>query len=241
MQAQLADGTIAPDFTLTDINGNSHNLYTYLNQGKTVFIDFFACHCPSCWAYHNQFELENLNAAHGPSGTQSQDVIVLAIEYDPNNGTNEFLGISGNTQGNWVSGTTYPFINPEGANRSVLTDYAVNYYPLIYGICPDKLTVNVGTQTAMQHYAFASACAGTGIGANSNSNDILIYSNNSTLVIKSGLPGVKIELFDVSGKLVLNDVTENVKEFIPIEHLSHGIYYYKAESCGKKVYGKVLN
>ena len=41
-KSQLADGTTAPDFTLTDINGTSHNLYTYLNAGKTVVIDFFA-------------------------------------------------------------------------------------------------------------------------------------------------------------------------------------------------------
>lgn len=26
--AQLPDGSLAPDFTLTDINGVSHNLYT---------------------------------------------------------------------------------------------------------------------------------------------------------------------------------------------------------------------
>lgn len=25
---------VAPDFTLTDINSQMHNLYTYLNQGK---------------------------------------------------------------------------------------------------------------------------------------------------------------------------------------------------------------
>jgi len=47
---QIPDGSIAPDFTLTDINGNTHHLYEYLDQGKTVFIDFWATHCPYCWA-----------------------------------------------------------------------------------------------------------------------------------------------------------------------------------------------
>ena len=29
--AQLPDGSIAPDFTATDINGVEHNLYSYLD------------------------------------------------------------------------------------------------------------------------------------------------------------------------------------------------------------------
>jgi len=37
---QLPVGTVAPNFTLTDINGNTHTLYDYLDQGKTVVIDF---------------------------------------------------------------------------------------------------------------------------------------------------------------------------------------------------------
>ena len=52
-KAQLANGSIAPDWTLTDINGTTHNLYNYLDNGYTVFIDFSAVWCPPCWAYHN--------------------------------------------------------------------------------------------------------------------------------------------------------------------------------------------
>ena len=33
-QAQLSDGSIAPDFTATDINGNTYHLYDYLDQEK---------------------------------------------------------------------------------------------------------------------------------------------------------------------------------------------------------------
>ena len=46
--AQLADGSVAPDFTVTDINGNSHRLYDYLNNGYTVIIDISATWCPPC-------------------------------------------------------------------------------------------------------------------------------------------------------------------------------------------------
>ncbi len=40
--AQLPDGSIAPNFTMTDINGTSWDLYTILNQGKSVIIDVSA-------------------------------------------------------------------------------------------------------------------------------------------------------------------------------------------------------
>jgi hypothetical protein len=40
--AQMAAGTLAPDFTGTDLNGNTWNLYTLLDSGKTVFIDVSA-------------------------------------------------------------------------------------------------------------------------------------------------------------------------------------------------------
>ena len=39
--AQLR-GSIAPDFTTTDVNGNVHRLYDYLDDGYTVILDISA-------------------------------------------------------------------------------------------------------------------------------------------------------------------------------------------------------
>ena len=45
------------NFTVTDSQGNTHNLYTsYLDQGKTVVIKFFFTTCPPCIAISPQWQ-----------------------------------------------------------------------------------------------------------------------------------------------------------------------------------------
>ena len=49
--AQLPDGSIAPDFTATDINGVEHNLYSYLDSGYSVILCFDATWNLPGWSY----------------------------------------------------------------------------------------------------------------------------------------------------------------------------------------------
>ena len=65
--AQLPDGSMAPDFTATDINGVEHNLYSYLDSGYQVILDFSATWCGPCWSYHTSGVFSELNATYGPA------------------------------------------------------------------------------------------------------------------------------------------------------------------------------
>ena len=107
--AQLPNGSIAPDFTITDINGQSHNLQTYLDQGMSVILDFSATWCPPCWGYHEEGTLKDLYNAFGPGGTG--DVMVFYIESDPTTTEADLNGTGTNTQGDWVDGTPYPIVD----------------------------------------------------------------------------------------------------------------------------------
>jgi SprB repeat/Secretion system C-terminal sorting domain len=155
-QAQLNNGATAPNWMMSDINGNSHTLYDYLNNGKAVVLDFSAAYCPSCWSYHSSQALKNFYNTRGPSAANYQ-AHVFFIELLPNNTTGCLYGPSGGgtpyqpctgsgSAGNWVSGTPYPIID----NSSQNGPYNIASYPTILMVCPNKATYAIGTQTAAQ-------------------------------------------------------------------------------------------
>ena len=154
-QAQLPDGSVAPDFTFTDLDGVNHTLYNYLDDGYTVFVDFSAVWCGPCWGYHTSGALEDLYTHHGPLGapnvdpSTTDDVMVIFVEGDGS----DLLCLQGtgcNTQGDWVTGTPYPIMctgNDLNGNPINTTnpsnDYQIGFWPTVYRICPDRLTTEI--------------------------------------------------------------------------------------------------
>ncbi len=174
--AQMADGCIAPDFTGTDINGNSWHLYDLLDAGKTVFIDISATWCGPCWAYHTSGKLEGVYNTYGPPGTN--EAMVFFIEGDGTTNTaclTSSVGCNSSTQGNWVAGTPYPIID----NAAIANDYQISYFPTIYMVTPDRICRENGQITTAQHYsamtskrivAIATDDAGVNYGCGQNSS-----------------------------------------------------------------------
>lgn len=224
---QLQNGSTAPNFTLTDINGNQHELYDYLDQGKTVYLDFFACHCPYCWAYHNTNSLQDLYDEYGPS-TATDDVFVIAIELDANNGTNEFYGISGVTQGNWVAGTNYPQTNPEGADlTNIKSDFQAYSYPLIYAICPDRTITKIGTKSKDELYAHGATCQPLGINKNSENAPINFGFSSTDIHILNleEVAGQSIQVVDVFGRVLISESEISTSTKIDVSTLPAGLYF----------------
>ena len=153
--AQIPNGSIAPNFTETDLNGNTHELYAYLDSGYTVYLDLSATWCGPCWNYHQTGAFEDLYNNYGPSG--SNEVRVLWIEADPGTSIDDIYGLGNQTNGDWTEGVNFPMI--DDTDGSVADAYQLGYYPTIWMICPDRTITEVGQIDGEQLYQSHNNCA----------------------------------------------------------------------------------
>ena len=178
--AQLPDGSIAPNFTVNayqswlssaGANGNgSYSLYDYLDQGYTVFLDVSATWCGPCWNYHLSGALDDVYINHGPAGypgvsaNTTDNVMVIWVEGDGTTADATMLDGAGSI-GNWIEPNAtlgqiqFPMANPaSGTANQINNDYAIAYFPTIYRICPNRIVTEVGQASATSLYNSVGAC-----------------------------------------------------------------------------------
>jgi len=231
---QLADGSVAPDFTLTDYYGTEHNLYNYLDEGKTVFVEIFAAHCPACWNYHQTDKLKNIYNSYGPNGTD--DLMVLALEYDQGNGHDDFKGIGDpwTTAGNWLDGTPYPIFDVENPDRGVFDDYNVTGYPVIYKVCPDRITERVfpwwNEETL---YEKVQQCQKSlSVREIETLGGVYFDNASGNLVVQNFNDVQSIRVLNVRGQVLQSIQTVSAAR-VPVMALSSGIYLFEIRSKDK--------
>ena len=125
-QIGLLNGSgYAPDITVTDINGNTHNLYNYLDSGKVVVLELMSVTCGHCQSH--AAGTENSYQTNGPSGTNIARFLGLEI-----NASTDSAAVA-----NFAStyGVTFPIANNVSPTA---INYQLYYTPGYYVIYPDR-------------------------------------------------------------------------------------------------------
>ncbi len=253
--AQLPDGSTVPDFTFTDILGNTQNLYSYLNQGKFVVLDISATWCAPCWTYHNQKVIDSLYDLHDTPGDKTWKV--LFFEADANTTNADLYGTGTNTQGNWVAGSNYAIIDPPGgaALSSFKTGYNISFFPTLSVICPNKKiyqdTLNGPRPTVNTwEYVAGNVCSLSGLDILEDTRPVSMYpnpaKNNTTIYFALNQPApISITVTDVLGHLVESRSLGSLfpgdqKINFDLSHLQGGVYFFTISTNSRSIIKKLI-
>ena len=142
VQGSIADGngTFATDFTATDVNGNTVNLFALLAQGKTVILDFFTTWCLPSNQMNSAGLLQDWYAHMGPDSLDLIRFVSLEIE--------DTATVTGSLAP-FVSTIDWPIINNGGG--AIMQQYAAlglynGFVPTLVMICPDRSAQRIYAQ-----------------------------------------------------------------------------------------------
>jgi len=118
--------TTAVDFTVTDVHGNTHTLFNYLDDGKHVIVDFFFTTCGPCIS-----SVPTLNQAYTDYGCNTGEVIFLSIDDWGSDAQvlqyeNDYGGLLPAVSGN------------DGGGDAVNSAYGISAYPTVVLIAPNR-------------------------------------------------------------------------------------------------------
>jgi len=231
--------TVAVDFTATDVDGVSRNLFTYLNGGKYVLIDFFYTTCVPC-----QQNAPLCNASYENFGCNNGGVIFLGIDYGDSDAEVIAFGNS--------FGADYPAISGDAGGTTICSNYGITAYPTFILIAPDH-NIIVQDMWPFSTAICNSAISGEGVSSMACPVGIFDYSQN---IITGLYPNPASEqtmftfmaeqntlytvtVYDLSGKPVLVQVMSEITNqgeysySVPVNDLAAGSYYIVLSSDNK--------
>ena len=216
--------SIAPDFTMISMDGDTFNLYTELDAGKIVVLDFFATACPSCQT--NTPKLDSVWQAYGYGG---DSLWVWGIECSF--GDSNYVQHINDFEANY--GGQFPVFSTFQNTDSVLTIYGITWTPQYYLICPDT-KIKQPRMEITEVDSVIQACQQILTNVSELQNDespTVFYANNQLHI--SGLPDNKslLEIFSPVGKLVFRQqIDESNNVLISLSDLPSGIYFVRLSS-----------
>ena len=236
-------GDVVNNFTVTDNTGQSYTLYDLLNQGKYVYIDFFATNCGTC-----QTKMPIFNAFYDKYGCNAGDVFCLSIEVAGHNDT-EVISFEQQYGG---STNHAPAISIDGGSANVINDFGVTSYPVICAIAPDKKLIvenifpvqyvsDIAQSFPANFNPPVMNCTNSIEKANADIVKISPVPVRNKLHIttsKNKLTGIKI--FNLNGQVVFKQKTLPTNNFVLDVFFKNGVYLLELSTERVVQYKKII-
>lgn len=222
--------TTAVDFTVTDLDGNSHNLFSILAAGKYVCLDFFFTTCGPCQTTCPYFKQTFTNY-----GCNTQDVYFMSVDQGNSNAqcaAYETTYLGGPPGYPTISGT-------EGGGNAVVSAYGISAFPTYILIAPSHAIVEqdmwpissaANFDSYFSSHSLTHKSCLSGITEENLENSISVFPNpavdNLIIETSNNEKVTAVKVYDVLGKLLVNNnVNETERLELNVSGLEKGIYY----------------
>ena len=221
LQAQTSL-TNAVDFTVTDLEGNSHTLFDYLDDGKYVCVDFFAYWCGPCAATAPEF-----TTIYNQYGCNAGDVIFLGVEYEGSDSqTHDFeVANAGDNPPPVASGM-------EGGGGAVHAAYGIAAFPTFILINPQGQIVEQDIwpmdasilDAVLQNYNIPYLDCTNGVEEAVAEFSVYPVPANDVVNVQLEDTGAAIDLINIVGATVRSTVATELNTQLDVSTLDAGSY-----------------
>jgi thiol-disulfide isomerase/thioredoxin len=227
-QSNIANGATCPDFTVTDVDGTSHSLYSYTSAGKYVIIDFFAYWCVPC----RQPALF-MHDFYTKYGCNQGNVIVLGIESDPESTLQQLQNFK-NAAG--IPSISFPTVLGSQGGSGIRTQYGIAAFPTIILIGPDNKMISndIWPVSGVSTYenAFPSgvltemSCSAASVDQNAIAANLNIYPNPVSDLLNIQIEYIQnVSIYDATGKVIFTSVYNNIDQIeLDVRDFDNGLY-----------------
>ena len=229
VQLNIYGQSIAPDFTLIDTQGVSRNLYSELDSGKIIILDFFITNCGTCQI--NSITLEDIWQTYGYNG---DSVWVWGIEVS---------GISDSVLevfDNQYS-VTFPTFSTE-FDDIVAVLYSITYTPQYYVVCPAHFMKQIPIEAVVPNIIECpDAIQNNEIILNDNKTWFIDEKTNIYLKLSLENFPLDLNIYNSIGVKVFSEKVFDTNKVISLQNKTSGLYFISLKNkSGNFMNGKFI-